>query len=299
MSELNFVSQCQNETLCFDIGGTNIKYAIFNNSKKTLSRVETVKTKKNKERFFSQLNEITAKKNSSKVAIAFPGNIDTKGNILFSPNLNFLEGTNFAEQLKDNLTVKIENDANCAAIAGSKIFSEYSDIITITLGTGIGGGVVLNGKLVNNSRKTGFEFGHVTVKTNGEICSCGKSGCVEAYSSSRGMIAAYNKLNPKSPINGFEIKELYDKFQLGDKLAKQAIKNGFFYLGVACSIYMNIFSPQLFLFTGGISNIFEIFEKDFKKGFSENTINFLKNKTSFATYTKNNLGLIGAGYLFD
>ena len=283
--------------LCFDIGGTNIRYGLLAPGCDNFRDFRVVPTAKEKENFFSLIRNIIRNEKCKNIAVAFPGNVDSEGKVLFAPNLPFLTGENFLEHFdRKSFTVKIENDANCAAMGASKIFPEYKDIVTLTLGTGIGGGLILEKKLIKNSRSTGFEFGHVVVKAGGEKCGCGNLGCVEAYSSSTGMVNRYNKLSFNEI---FEFMDLYNSYNKGELTARKIITEGFFYLGVACSIFMNLFSPELFIFTGGLSNIFNEFEKSFKKGFFSQTIKFLTDKTEFKVYNKKNLGVIGAASLFD
>ena len=283
--------------LCFDIGGTNIRYGLFDVENGYFKDFTIVSTERDKGKFFSDIRNIIKDEKCVNVSIAFPGNVDSNGKILFAPNLPFLTGENFFEQINmDNLNIKIENDANCAALGALKIFPEYNDVVTLTIGTGIGGGLIINKKLVKNSRSIGLEFGHVVVKTGGERCGCGNLGCLEAYSSSAGMVNRYNKLSDNEIM---EFKELYHCYNEDDKTAEKVIMEGFFYLGVACSIFMNLFSPELFLFTGGISNVFNEFRSNFIKGFYLQTIKFLCDKTEFKVYNKKNLGVIGAASLFN
>jgi glucokinase len=284
--------------LSFDIGATNIKTGIFEHVNEEFLHEKNYKTEDNFESFILQIKDIITyyllNFEFNKIGIGFPGNINKMGEIVFSPNLPFLKHKNIYSifAVKENLEIRFENDANCAAIGALIFYKKYSDLITITLGTGVGGGIILNKRILKNSRDLGFEIGHTTVVANGTQCSCGKKGCMEAYSSSTGMIKRYNK-------NLKEFIELYRLYKSNDKEAKGIIEEGFYYLGVGISNLINIFAPEAVVITGGISNIFNEFKDYFFKGIKENTLDFLLNKTNFEIYKKNNLGLLGAAGLFN
>ncbi len=285
--------------LCFDIGATGIKTGIFNNNSGTFFEEKEFKTVKNFNSFVTLINQIISDYRTlfdfKNIAIGFPGIIKDRGEIIFSPNLPFLINANIFEIIENSnkFFIKFENDANCAALGAKTVFKK-KDIVAITLGTGIGGGVILNGKLVKNSRKTGFEFGHITVKENGAICGCGKEGCLEAYSSATGMIKNFNKLCSKS-VENFE--ELF-KISQNQLKAREVINKGFFYLGIGSSIIANIFAPELMVFTGGIAKKFTYFKDVFEESFHKYTLPFIKEKMEISIYNENNIGLLGAATLF-
>ncbi len=284
-----------NYILGIDIGGTNLKTGIFSIKKKKILEKKTVKTEKKLKYFTMQLKDIVFFYNNKYkikgIGIGFPGNISPQGEILFSPHIPDSVGFNiknfFKKDLKTN--IKIENDANLFALAHYKFSKEkINDLICLTIGTGIGGGAVINGKLFQNSRGIGTEFGHICVVPNGEPCSCGKNGCLEAYSSSSGMIKRYKDKS---------IKEFIDLFNLaknGDKKALKIIKEGFYYLGVGCGSLVNIFAPEIIFFAGGVASVFENFYNDFYNGFEKNILNFLKNKVKFKKSFIEDGGILGA-----
>ncbi len=285
--------------LSLDIGATAIKTGIFDDKNQTFCKEKIFLTEHNKSRFKYLINNILEEYSQNyefkKIGIGFPGNLRKNGEIIFSPNLPFLCNENIFNIFNTGqFSIKFENDANCAAI-GALIVYKKNDIITLTIGTGIGGGVILKKQLLSNFSNIGFEFGHITVKENGEPCNCGKKGCLESYSSATGMLSIFKKNTGKDLYN---FKELYDLFLNKDKVALNIIKQGFQYLGLGASIITNIFAPELIVLTGGVATCFHNFKNFFYDFFNKYTLDFLRHKTEISVYTKNNLGLVGAAGLF-
>ncbi len=281
--------------LGIDIGGTFIKSGIFSCEKKEIIEKRNWATEKDLEKFKDSLLTIIdyfrRKYNFKKVGIGFPGNLNKKGEVIFSPHIPSSIGFNLIKFLHKNfnLEFRVENDANLHALSHFKFSDkEYSDLICITIGTGIGGGVVLNGELLNSSRGIGFELGHINVEVKGEKCSCGKRGCVEAYSSSSGMLNRYGDKKLK------EFKNLYNIAKNGDKRALKIIKEGFYYLGVCSGNLINIFSPQVIFYAGGISAIFYEFFDDFINGVKETCLEFLFKLVEFRKSNLSDSGILGA-----
>ena len=277
--------------LCFDIGGTNFRYGIWDVNNGNFINVNSESTPKNVDAFFEKINKVIQDSNVSMVGIGFPGNVNKSGEVLFSPNLPFLENFNLLDFIDENIELKVENDANCAVLAAYKEYKNYQDIVSVTLGTGIGGSIMLNGKLLKNSRNIGFELGHIVVREDGAKCGCGKNGCVEAYSSSTGMIKRFGK-------NVRNFRELFEKAEIGNDIANKVIEEGFYYLGVFASILDNIFAPELFVFSGGVSKVMEIYLEHFYKGFYKNVLDFIGEKVIIKINTDENFGLLGVAQLF-
>ena len=185
-----------------DIGGTTIKGAIINHSGDILreARIET-STKGDGEglrnNVVALVNEMVMgyggfKSSFGGIGIGCPGLIDSKrGMIVFSGNL----GLNYyplGSVVSDSLgmSVKVTNDANAAALGEAKFGAgkKYKDSILITLGTGVGGGIVVDGKLFEGGSSAGTEIGHTVIVEDGEPCTCGRKGCFEAYSSATALI---------------------------------------------------------------------------------------------------------------
>ncbi len=283
-----------NLILGIDIGGTNIKSGVFELKSNKIIEKKYYKTPKKLKNFLNLLKKIIAYYKSiypiNKVGIGFPGNIDKSGEVIFCPHIPESIGYNLVSYLKKlKISLKIENDANLSAYAHLKFLEKNkSDLICLTIGTGIGGGVVIEKKILNSSRNIGVELGHIQVVDNGAQCSCGKKGCVEAYSSSSGMLKRYgdNKLK--------EFIDLYHLHKNGDNKATTIIQEGFYYLGIATGNFVNIFAPEVVYISGGISEKFNEFKNFFIDGVRKSILKFLYDKVEFKKSPLKDAGILGA-----
>ena len=182
-----------------DVGGTSIKGAFINGKGEILDRFSM---KVNKDASASEevgklcdlINE-GIKKNNFEVkgiGVGIPGILDMdEGVVIGSPNLPTWDGFEFGKFMSERtgLPVKINNDANVAALGEAKFGSgaKYQNSIMITLGTGVGGGIVLDGKLYDGNKHQGAELGHMVIVLNGRECGCGRKGCLETYASATGL----------------------------------------------------------------------------------------------------------------
>lgn len=198
------------------------------------------------------------------LGVGVPGIVDEeKGEVIFATNLKW-ENYPLASVLQKKLgfkkEIKIGNDANLALIGEYKFGAgkKYKNLVFITLGTGVGGGVIVDGKLLTGNRGAGFELGHSVIVAGGRKCNCGRRGCFERYASANALISyAVDEVrkNPKSLMNGLRITgktpfEYYEK----DESAKKAVDKYLYYLACGLINYANIFRPQAILLGGGISN---------------------------------------------
>lgn len=205
------------------------------------------------------------------VGIGVPGAIDpVKGVVEYSANLLFhnWEIVKMMEERLDGKKVMIENDANAAAfgefLAGSA--KGTKNAIAITLGTGVGGGIVINGKIYTGSNFAGAELGHMVIVKDGKECGCGRHGCWEAYASATGLInltkEAILKEKPEfscmlnvagGDINNVCGKTAFDAMEQGDPNAKEVIDTYIGYLATGLVNIINIFQPDVLCIGGGIS----------------------------------------------
>jgi glucokinase len=200
------------------------------------------------------------------VGIGSPGVIDAeKGAIEFSSNLDFrnVPIVSCMEELLGN-KVYIENDANAAAwgeyIAGSGKGSK--NMIMVTLGTGIGGGVIENGRLMTGAYGKGAELGHMVTHSNGEKCSCGRKGCFEVYASATALIKMTKKAMKENrdtdmwKLSNGKITNVNGEtaFLSNDKIGKSVIKEYLAHLSEGIVNLVNIFQPEIICIGGGISN---------------------------------------------
>lgn len=202
------------------------------------------------------------------VGIAIPGGVDeATGEILFTPNIPFT-GINIAEILSqklDNKPVRAVNDANAATIA--EVFAGAAkgaeNAVMITLGTGVGGGIVIGKKIYSGSNGLAGELGHFVIQAGGEKCGCGRRGCFEAYASGTALIRmTMEELNTcfmsgeatlMAESGKVSARTAFDAFRQGDKAAARVIEK--YTDALACGIVslINIFQPEVFIIGGGIS----------------------------------------------
>ncbi len=198
------------------------------------------------------------------LGMGVPGMINGKeGRVIFAGNLgweNFPVGEKVAALT--GLTVKVANDANVAALAEVKFGAakEYEDIVMLTLGTGVGGGIVVGGKLVEGNKGAGAELGHVVVHTGGEQCTCGRKGCMEAYASATAIIRDTKRAmqahtdSKMWKIGGLEQvtgKTAFD-YQDSDPYANEVVEKYIEKLACGITNFANIFRPQAILLGGGV-----------------------------------------------
>lgn len=213
-------------------------------------------------------NGLTEKEIRS-VGIGCPGAVDAKeGILILTPNLpfrNYNIRTAFAA--KTPIPVYIENDANCAAL-GEAVAGAARDCrsaLTVTLGTGVGGGIIVDGKIYSGFNSAGGELGHMVTHRNGRPCGCGRRGCLEAYASATALIrdtceamAAHpeSKLSELCEGDPAKItgKTAFDGKRLGDPVATAVVDQYIEELGEGIINYINIFQPEILLIGGGISN---------------------------------------------
>ena len=205
-------------------------------------------------------------KDITSVGVGTPGAVDTvNGVVVYANNLGF-RNTPLGKYLEDRLhtSVYLENDANVAAygevLAGAA--AGYKDVVVVTLGTGVGGGIIIDGKIYRGFNQFGGELGHMVVQYGGRQCTCGRKGCIEAYASATGLInmtkeameahpeSALWKVAPTlEEVNG---KTAYDGMRMGDPVACEVVDTYQNYLGAGLTNFVNIFQPEVLLIGGGI-----------------------------------------------
>jgi len=201
------------------------------------------------------------------VAIGCPGltNVET-GTVHFAPNLPGWENVELGARLAEKfaMPIVIENDANAAAWGEYWIGSGKgaSSLVLVTLGTGIGGGIVLNGELWHGFTNTAGEFGHMIVEADGEPCVCGNRGCLEAYSSVTGLrrratqaISDGEQSALAIYLNNHDLsgEQVYTCALSGDPLAARLMRDAGYYLGVATVSLIHMLNPEKVLFAGGLA----------------------------------------------
>lgn len=247
--------------------------------------------------------------------VATPGVADNANrSIAFASTLPFKDypmNDKFAE-FSGIKTVYIENDANAAAMGelvcgcakGAK------DAIMITLGTGIGGGIIINGKIYSGCNGAGAELGHMVMVVDGEECSCGRNGCYEAYASATALVKQTkvameeDKESKMWELCGGDLSKVngrvaFDAMRLGDKTAERVVNQYIKYVAIGVVDLINIFQPEVLCIGGGISNekekLIELIQPYVDK---EDYSRYCKVRTRIAIATlKNDAGIIGASML--
>ncbi len=201
--------------------------------------------------------------------IGAPGLLNPEtGQLIFVTNLKMLNGYYLTPAIEKiiKLPTFLDNDVNAMAL-GEFFYGAakgYTNIIALTLGTGIGGGLILNGRLYQGTSFTAGELGHMTIDSNGLLCNCGSYGCIERYANKDGIIDRFKAYHfhkeMESTINQFlddgEItpKAIAMAAQAGDNLSKLVLSEVGTYLGIALASYINILNPEIIVIGGGIAN---------------------------------------------
>lgn len=261
-----------------DLGGMSAKAAIFDKEGKILSK-KTVETNA-AEGFagtaakLATLAEELAEENGiafskvEKIGIASPGVVDSAtGTVLKWSNYNWTD-VPLGERIA-SLTgkrVRVVNDANAAAYGEAKFgsASAYKNSIFITLGTGVGGGIVLDGKIVEGFMSAGAEIGHMSIEADGLLCTCGNHGCLECYASATALIRQTKKrmeenCNSKmweiagGALSNVDGRTAFEAAKLGDKDAEGVVKKYIAYLAVGISNLVNVLRPEAVVLGGGIA----------------------------------------------
>ena len=230
------------------------------------------------------------------MGIGAPNGNYYNGTIEFAPNLVWgRDGiVPLADMFKERLgiPVALTNDANAAAI-GEMIYGVargMKNFIMITLGTGVGSGIVVNGQLVYGSDGFAGELGHVVVRRDGRPCGCGRKGCLETYCSATGMARTARELlsTTEQPsllreLNPDEITSLDVAIAAGkgDKLANEIFEFTGQILGEACSDFAAFSSPEAFIFFGGVTKAGDLIMNPIKKAYEENVLKIYKDKAQF------------------
>ncbi len=266
--------------LGIDIGGTTIKVGLILPTGKLLAR-ETIDTPKDispqKARVLADTIQAFVGKGEVKhieaIGITVPGIVDARDNVRMAPNVN-LDLPALLQELQRNFplaTLAVLNDANAAALGEQKFGAGdgANHMIFITLGTGVGGGVIVDGNLVLGRCGATGEIGHITVDENGKPCGCGRRGCLELYCSSRGVVDLYKKAY-KGDINSTaaplvfehdaEAKPVFDAAREGNEAAKIALDNTTRYLASALATMACVLDCDAFVIGGGLSASFDLLE---------------------------------------
>lgn len=307
-----------------DLGGTNISVGVVDEDFNIIGRG---KTKTNSPRPAEEIFEDIAKCISmaaddagisldevNVIGVGTPGSVnDETGYIDYSNNLRFDKVP--AKQMLEELTGKpcfFANDASCAALgelyAGAG--KGCKNLIAITLGTGVGSGIVIDGKVFRGANSAGGEIGHTVINVNGAECTCGRKGCWESYASATALIAQTKhamKENPESKMwncAGNDIESVngrtaFDAMRMGDEAAKAVVDKYIYHVAVGIINVINVFQPDVLCVGGGICNEGETLLAPIRKYVVEERYSKYAQKQTEICKAQlgNDAGIIGAAML--
>lgn len=286
-----------------DIGGTNTVFGIVDARGQVVAS-DSVKTTKhaNFDDYLVDLHDGLSRlikindleDQIQGIGIGAPNGNYYTGEIQNPPNLPWGLVIPLAEKVSkvfNGIPVAVTNDANAAAL-GEMTYGAargMKDFIMITLGTGVGSGIVINGQLVYGSDGFAGELGHVVVKRhNGRVCGCGRTGCLEAYCSATGVartarefleIRQEESLLRNLDMDAITSKDVYDAAMAGDKLAKEIYTYTGTILGEALADFVTFSSPQAIILFGGLAKSGELLLGPVREAFNKNILNIFKGKT--------------------
>jgi glucokinase len=302
-----------------DLGGTFIKFGLLSD-KREASETFQFPTPPSAEEVVARMvagaKEVMARSRVARedivgLGIGAPGPADlANGIIIDSPNIPSLRNFPIRDRVSDGLwglPAVLENDANaagygeflCGAAKGTR------NMVLLTLGTGIGSGIVVDGKVLHGSHGIGAELGHVIVQPDGEMCNCGQRGCLEQYSSAYFLARHATRLvkagRPSTLAAKAQLgeiltaKDINDAAKAGDQLAAEVWDRAVYYLAIACVDICRIFDPEIIVFGGGMAAAGEDLLSPVRSHFARLDWNLTANPTQIGIATlENEAGVIGA-----
>lgn len=307
-----------------DLGGTFIKGAVFDLSGKVLAegKLQTevpagqARVIQNIVALVTELRQRCRNEVLAGVGLGVPGALDFKdGRVIQSPNFPGWENVPIRSWVQKELGVPvvIENDANAAAMGEMWVGAarRLDHFLLITLGTGVGGGLVLNQKLWYGKSGKGGEVGHMRITLDGPPCGCGQQGCLEVYASSSALIRmAKEKWNEvkkgghAEPFpSGFETAQgLAECAERNDPMARAVFEKLAFYLGIGITNVANLLDIHHFILSGGVSNAFHLFQEPLRNEVASRVFG-MDRETAYKiiciekSLCGENAGMLGAGYL--
>ncbi len=309
--------------IALDIGGTSIKGAIINEEGNILykdsfnieANFTSEEHKTNIANIIKKLLEnMPSEYNAIGIGLDCPGVMNSETlHMGGAENVPGLHGIKFSDigDLFD-LPIKTANDASMAALGEAKYGSgkdkEYKSVMFITLGTGVGGGFVFNGKLFTGSLGGAGEVGHVFVVPDGDKCNCGSSGCIERYASATGFIAmAKQKIHKNvvpttltyEELEKGKAKAIFDAAKKGDALAKETIAECSYYLGMSIAQALNMLDLDLVLIGGGLCKDFDMMIEHIKRGVNNYGLRIMvRNLEIKPASLGNDAGVLGCAAMF-
>lgn len=308
--------------LGIDIGGTTIKIGIINEDGNIHSKWEIPTNIENQgasiatdawSSIVEKLESLDIDKEAIQgIGIGAPGFIDEETGLVYKAVNIGWENFDLASQFRElaDLPVYVANDANVAALGENwrGAGNQADNLIAVTLGTGVGGGIIANGAMISGENGTAGEIGHITIDPDGYECNCGRKGCLETITSATGMVRqgmALIEKHPESPLakhyeehGNITTKEIFDLANNGDQLCEQIIHHTADVLGFAISNIAAVINPSKILIGGGVSQAGESFIRLIETQFKKYALPRVSEICEFKiAELGNDAGMIGAAYL--
>ncbi len=301
-----------------DLGGTTVKMGLFDMEGNVLDKWEipTVTANKGEQILPDIANSIKSKmaekgivlEDVSGIGLGAPGPVDASGVIYKTANLGWDTVFSIPEVMRKyiDLPVMAGNDANVAALGemwqgGGK---GYKDMVMVTLGTGVGGGIIANGKMITGATGAGGEIGHIHVEDDEtEECGCHNTGCLEQYGSATGIVRLAKKRleenDDPSALRGGELsaKLIFDSVKAGDKVAIEVAEQFGRYLGKGFAAIAAVVNPQAFVVGGGVSKAGEILFEYVKPYYMKYAFHGCRDAQFVLATLGNDAGIYGAAKL--
>lgn len=301
-----------------DVGGTTVKMGLFDLEGNVLEKWEIpTRTENSGEKILPDIaasiqeklkQKAIAREEVAGVGIGVPGPVEKSGIVHRAVNLGWAE-LNMKEELSallDGMRVEGGNDANVAALGemwkgGGQ---GHKNLVAVTLGTGVGGGIIINGEIMTGATGAGGEIGHIHVEDNEtEACGCGNFGCLEEYASATGITRLANRAlkasDKDSVLRRGEVsaKTVFDAVKAGDELAIEVAKQFGEYLGKGLGVIAGIINPEIFVSGGGVSKAGEILFDYIKPSFEKTAFQGSRDAIFALATLGNDAGIYGAARL--
>jgi len=298
-----------------DLGGTHLRVALVDDTGRILKQLKQETPRGDSASYIINALANAAeqwsdeKQRVAAASIMVPGAVDNdKAVVLQAPNLPSLINFRLKAALEQRLgwPVFLENDANAAAVGEMWLGAARGcrDVMSVTLGTGVGGGLILDGKLWRGSHGSAGEIGHTAVDPfSGLKCKCGNIGCLELFASATAIVRMTREnlsLFPDSRLKSEELtaETVYDAGREGDELALAVFKRFGMYLGIGLATIINLIDPEIIVITGGAANGWDLFSREMYRQVEERAFRTTAQQVKIArAECGDNAGLLGAARL--
>lgn len=295
-----------------DLGGTNLKYALGDENGQILIKKQRPSlARETSDVILNNLVDAVhdlcskRKRNITAVGIGSPGCIDfEKGRIVgIAANLPNWSGAPIKQRLQRliDMPVFVDNDANLMALAETRLGAakNYKNVVCITVGTGIGGGIVIGGELYRGATYSAAEIGHMSIEVNGKKCDCGNKGCLELYTAAPALVDHYVQKLKQSGLFYSETEinpeYIFEKARIDEDLAIETINEVCEYLGAGIANIVNLINPEIIVIGGGVSGAGDPFIKRIAKVVKARALNANTKRLKIVQASLgNDAGVIGA-----